>query len=75
MAHDPRLIDVLTVIETRKIAHGAHPTQSTKANPPAAQEEDVTQCIGKAQLMEVGTLHVQLKAIPLNGRLIIRLPR
>jgi hypothetical protein len=77
MPDESNLLDVFTVIETRKIIHAAHPTQATKPDyvTPSAEDEDVVQCIGKARLMDDGTLHVHLKAIPLNGRLIIRLPR
>jgi hypothetical protein len=77
MASESSLLDVLTVIETKKVVHAAHPTQATKPDyvAPSTKEEDVMQCVGKARLMEDGILHIHLKAFPLNGRLIIRLPR
>ena len=79
MPNQAEQLDVMTVIETRKMVHAAHPTQSTKRMPPhveaALQAEDVMVCIGKAQLREDGTLLIQLKALPSDGRLVIRLPK
>ena len=71
-------LDVMTVIEPRKMAHGSHPTQATKPIPSHVEEaikaEDVLSCVGKATLAEDGKLFIQLKAIPINGRLLIVLP-
>jgi hypothetical protein len=72
-------LDVMTVIESRKMAHASHPTQATKPMPPhiqaAIRSDDVTACIGKATLTDDGKLFIQLKALPLNGRLVISLPK
>jgi hypothetical protein len=79
MSSHEGLLDVMTVIESRKIADASHPTQATK--PKASHvvagihAEDVMSCVGKARMTADGTLHIQLKAMPLNGRLVIRLPK
>jgi hypothetical protein len=71
-------LDVMTVIESRKMAHASHPTQATKPVPAhieaATKAEDVLSCIGKATLTDDGKLFIQLKAFPINGRLVISLP-
>jgi hypothetical protein len=79
MAYHPMRLDVMTVIEERKMAHGSHPTEATKPIPAhiaaAIKAEDVLACIGHAHLTEEGKLFIQLKALPINGRLIINLPK
>ena len=78
MKYRSQMLDVMVVIETQKVIHAAHPTEATKPLPrhveDALEAEDVTSCVGKAQLAEDGTLHIQLRAIPVDGRLLIRLP-
>jgi hypothetical protein len=77
MAPQREQLDVMTVIATRKMVHGEHPTQATKPKPAhiiaALEAEDLMSCVGKAQLTEDGTLLIQLSALPVNGRLLIRL--
>ena len=79
MTKSEKLLDVMTVTESRKIVHRAHPTQSTKPVAThvarALDAEDSVACIGKAVLGDDGKLYIQLRAMPINGRLIISLPR
>jgi hypothetical protein len=79
MAYQPMLLDVMTVIERRKMAHASHPTEATKPIPAhiaaAINAQDVLACVGHAQLTEEGKLFIHLKALPRNGRLIIDLPK
>ena len=78
MAYRAMQLDVMTVIESRKMAHASHPTQATKPMPEhvkaAIKAEDVLSCVGKATLTEEGKLFIQLKALPVNGQLVISLP-
>ncbi len=78
MPYQAAQLDVMTVIETRRMVHGAHPSEATKPVPAhvsaALEAEDLMSCVGKAQLTEDGLLSIQLKAVPINGRLFIRLP-
>ncbi len=79
MADRAKQLDVMTIIETRKMVHGAHPTQAKKPKPAhvkaALKAEDLMSCVGKARLTEDGVLFIQLKAVPVDGRLMIRLPK
>jgi len=79
MAYQPMRLDVMMVLDERKMAHASHPTEATTPIPAhiaaAIKAEDVLACIGHAQLTEEGKLFIQLKAFPRNGRLIIDLPK
>lgn len=78
MVNRAEQLDVMTVSETRRMVHAAHPTEATKPRPArvtaAIEAEDVVSCVGKAQLTEDGVLVIQLRAFPVDGRLMIRLP-
>jgi hypothetical protein len=69
------LLDVFAVIETKKVKRAAHPSQATKSDYviPLVDEEDVVQRVGTATVLEGGRLVIQLKAIPLSGRLFVQL--
>jgi hypothetical protein len=41
----------------------------------AIKAEEVLSCVGKASLTEDGKLFIQLKAIPVNGQLVVFLPK
>jgi hypothetical protein len=78
MAHQGQRLEVHTILEPRQIKHAAHPTQATKPMPAhvssALEAEDITSCVGYARLTNDGVLRIQLKALPIDGRLLIRLP-
>jgi hypothetical protein len=78
MAQRGQRLEVHTILESHQIKHAAHPTQATKPIPAhvggAVEPEDLTSCVGYARLTDDGVLRIQLKALPIDGRLLIRLP-
>lgn len=68
----PGWMPVFVLVQRNQAMHAAHPDH--KAALPEVHAEDSVQRIGTAWLEENGSYVIQLVALPVNGRLLMRPP-
>jgi len=73
MSEKPGWMPVFVLVARHEALHAAHPDH--KAALPKGDSEDLLQRVGTAWSAEDGSYLIELTALPLNGKLLMRPPR